>query len=893
MDSAPATRTTPSPVTITETPAADLKAQFDSAIGASPPRIRVIVAGVPFDFEILRLKSLFPNNVFEVLAKSPRDQKFAEDDPRIQVIRLDVDIMAMRIIYAYYMHHTIIVPKSDVDRQALELACDYLGTPEFIDRLAAIEQVAGPQEVADRIPATGGIPAAENAPAKQDANEFIPLPNTSDTTTRVPIVVRPACELTREDAKIQNEELKLRREFAAKEQGLSGQYRPPTSIPIIDAIAADKSRVPQSENAVPYTILRAPNDLPDWQWVETLAEFESNLRILSLGVLTSDNLPLGVAIAGGAALSCLARRPMPDAKTVKMFAAYYSLDVNADTSPEDLTKAIISASPPSHSAPAILRRVKLTNSQTEEIGRFLAIHAAAFMLRGMGNRYYRSGPAPPVEVTNFVKKISKTKRLCSDIDVFLTTDDPTTIKSAIETIYNRMASLGNTAIVRTENAVSFILTAKCMTLQVQIILRSYESPGQIIVGFDVDSCCVAYAGGRAICSPRFLRALRLGYNLIDLTRISPTYEIRLMKYLGRGFAIAMTQPSLMAHVEQLTSIMDLSPRLAIYPTLIGITRLAFLVCKKFRIAKTSPIGAPKFMSDYGVTSIKSMISAIADARETTDFVLGEHLQQVLYGSVSRIPKWLRHNYRWMRHTAAKIENKQSSLGPIQIRRIGVAEQGNSSPLFTGSFNPIHESWYQGGITYPDVLLKVMTDRVNPAGGLAKDPRPKNTPLPVPPDFKNEIPQDNDDDDDDDDDHSHYSSGPDYRVEVKNENEDDNEDESESESENKVKIGDSSVNKAADPDPDATTVVGHFRGPAPVLPLGANTVMDMLRRTQVLPSNTAIIAVPAVPAVPGVATNARGLLNPVSHSKPRKPRNKKNARQHATETSSGKEEETPK
>ena len=61
----------------------------------------------------------------------------------------------------------------------------------------------------------------------------------------------------------------------------------------------------------------------------------------------------------------------------------------------------------------------------------------------------------------------------------------------------------------------------------------------VLLGFDIDSCCIGYDGD-VICSQRFLRSIKYGYNLIDLTRLSTTYEVRLMKYFKRGFDIAMT-----------------------------------------------------------------------------------------------------------------------------------------------------------------------------------------------------------------------------------------------------------------------------------------------------------------------------------------------------------------
>lgn len=68
-----------------------------------------------------------------------------------------------------------------------------------------------------------------------------------------------------------------------------------------------------------------------------------------------------------------------------------------------------------------------------------------------------------------------------------------------------------------------------------------------------------------ICCSRAIRALNGGYNLIDLSRRSYTYETRLLKYARRGFAVAV--PGLRKD--------DISPKLVNYRFhhLFGLARL--------------------------------------------------------------------------------------------------------------------------------------------------------------------------------------------------------------------------------------------------------------------------------------------------------------------------------
>ena len=71
----------------------------------------------------------------------------------------------------------------------------------------------------------------------------------------------------------------------------------------------------------------------------------------------------------------------------------------------------------------------------------------------------------------------------------------------------------------------------------QIVLRLYHSPAEILAGFDVDTACVAYDGTRVLANPRSIVAMVRQANTVDITRRSPSYEVRLAKYAARGFEV--------------------------------------------------------------------------------------------------------------------------------------------------------------------------------------------------------------------------------------------------------------------------------------------------------------------------------------------------------------------
>ncbi len=92
-------------------------------------------------------------------------------------------------------------------------------------------------------------------------------------------------------------------------------------------------------------------------------------------------------------------------------------------------------------------------------------------------------------------------------------------------------------VMRTKHAITFHFAYPIRPIQ--IILRIYKSPAEVLMGFDVDSCCVGYDGKQVYCLPRARRAINTRMNLVDVDRQSTTYEVRLFKYAKRGFRVGV------------------------------------------------------------------------------------------------------------------------------------------------------------------------------------------------------------------------------------------------------------------------------------------------------------------------------------------------------------------
>lgn len=76
-------------------------------------------------------------------------------------------------------------------------------------------------------------------------------------------------------------------------------------------------------------------------------------------------------------------------------------------------------------------------------------------------------------------------------------------------------------------------------LKFQVVLRDYRSVSEILHGFDLGSSCVAYDGENVWMTAMGAWSHVYKANIVYPWYRSPTYEARLAKYFGRGYALAM------------------------------------------------------------------------------------------------------------------------------------------------------------------------------------------------------------------------------------------------------------------------------------------------------------------------------------------------------------------
>lgn len=125
----------------------------------------------------------------------------------------------------------------------------------------------------------------------------------------------------------------------------------------------------------------------------------------------------------------------------------------------------------------------------------------------------------------------------SDVDLFLYGLTPEQAEVKIKAIHEaaRDSVPWDATCVRTKHTVS--IHSQYPYRSVQIVLRLYKSPAEILAGFGLDAPCCAYDGQRVWANPPAIVAMMRQCNTVNMTRRSPSYEVRLAKYCARNFEV--------------------------------------------------------------------------------------------------------------------------------------------------------------------------------------------------------------------------------------------------------------------------------------------------------------------------------------------------------------------
>lgn len=146
-------------------------------------------------------------------------------------------------------------------------------------------------------------------------------------------------------------------------------------------------------------------------------------------------------------------------------------------------------------------------------------------------------------ISNTLNPMTSEKRK-TDVDLFIYNLDQEKALSKISEVIESIRQYCEENLKSTLNILKndFVITLipdkmEYRKHKIQIILRLYKCINEILIGFDIDSCAIAYDGKEILMTERSLNSFLTRLNVVDLSRRSPSYESRLYKYYKRGFGI--------------------------------------------------------------------------------------------------------------------------------------------------------------------------------------------------------------------------------------------------------------------------------------------------------------------------------------------------------------------
>jgi hypothetical protein len=247
-------------------------------------------------------------------------------------------------------------------------------------------------------------------------------------------------------------------------------------------------------------------------------------------------------------------------------------------------------------------------------------------------------------------------------------------------------------VMRTQQAITFFMPRPFRTIQV--ILRLYCSLEHVLLGFDVDSCCFGFDGRRVVALPRALRAVRRGYNLVDPTRQSLTYEARLLKYARRGFAvglpISVDLPRVLGRIRRRIDAAaalsaDTTPALTGLELLVGM--FAAASAGDGALMRRLGVRRSDYASDQSVAAAEKRVrSCRGDQTASVPFALGDDLEAVLFGQKAVARPTRPWNGPCVAHAAVP------PAVAFQVSTPHCQDRVDAPHLFTGAFHPSTAAW---------------------------------------------------------------------------------------------------------------------------------------------------------------------------------------------------------
>eukprot|EP00008_Paramoeba_atlantica_P010744 CAMPEP_0201480894 /NCGR_PEP_ID=MMETSP0151_2-20130828/5266_1 /ASSEMBLY_ACC=CAM_ASM_000257 /TAXON_ID=200890 /ORGANISM="Paramoeba atlantica, Strain 621/1 / CCAP 1560/9" /LENGTH=1568 /DNA_ID=CAMNT_0047862883 /DNA_START=283 /DNA_END=4989 /DNA_ORIENTATION=+ len=304
----------------------------------------------------------------------------------------------------------------------------------------------------------------------------------------------------------------------------------------------------------------------------------------------------------------------------------------------------------------------------------------------------------------------------SDVDLFFYGLSELEAQDKVDSIFQVVKdTVQDAEIIRTKNAITIL--GKPPFRHIQIILRMYTGPAEVLMGFDIDSCTFGFDGEKVWTLPRGRRALNKRYNLVDLSRRSLTYEYRLQKYSKRGFGVRIPnyQPD---RVQQ-----GLFSESRLVKDVSGLARLVLMDHRsKFPVSapkKNSKVQGEDGKEDYILIFVPwgpspRVIVKSLEARDRNLFFSKKSIDPMYDGHLvvcgldavfSGKPEWCR-GCRGGGGLRMALESSKDLLsGPLSWLKENPGQQGGGKlDMLSGSFHPLSsEEWETDA--YKDYVLE--------------------------------------------------------------------------------------------------------------------------------------------------------------------------------------------
>lgn len=215
------------------------------------------------------------------------------------------------------------------------------------------------------------------------------------------------------------------------------------------------------------------------------------------------------------------------------------------------------------------------------------------------------------------------------------------------------------------NAALWKCTRESITITTQLILRHYDTLSEVLHGFDVDCCGVAFYANKYYATQRARLALATRTNTVNVQLLSPTYEKRLSKYKVRGFNI---------HVPG-TTIGDVR-----YVQEVPLTYPTGMLC--LVTAGWCSMLSDSHQAEYD--DYESAIRITGRYIDSEDRVMALMLDdRGIYGLISR-------DYTLLGNCPVELSNLEHTSNLIQ--EFTLVSKPINATQFTGSFHPISMTW---------------------------------------------------------------------------------------------------------------------------------------------------------------------------------------------------------